>query len=152
LIAIAAADLMRKIAERDVYTSAEYGPAVYQTTFTAVVILRAIKTTISTIVGSGSRHFTEWGCIWTTVTISGDLKNGFQTTEKWNSTCGLKLKLLEGSPIAERHKHEIQKQLDDARAEFLNHDRNMTNIDEVIQQITSYRNALREAAQGRPLS
>jgi hypothetical protein len=30
--------------------------------------------------------------------------------------------------------------------------RNLTNIDEVIQQITSYRNALREAALGRPLS
>jgi hypothetical protein len=185
--------------ERDIYTSAEYGPAVYQTTFTAVVILRAIykftnvprahqtaffasmadkytdwlkpvegnpayvkneeqarrekaKTTISNIVGSGSQDFTDWGCIWTTVTISGDLKNGFQAAAKWNSTCGLKLKLLEGSPIAERHKREAQKQLDDARAEFLTHDRNITNIDEVIQQITSYRNALREAAQGRPLS
>jgi hypothetical protein len=185
--------------ERDVYTSAEYGPAVYQTTFTAIVILRAVykftnvprahqtaffasmadkyadwlkpiegnpayvrneeqgkrekaKTSITNIVGSGSQDFTDWGCISTTVAISGDLKSGFQTTAKWNSTCGLKLKLLEGLSIAERRNREIQKQLDDARDEFLAHDRNMTNIDEVIQQITSYRNALREAALGRPLS
>jgi hypothetical protein len=104
------------------------------------------------MIGSGSRDFTDWGCILTTVTISGDIKNGFQTTAKWGSTCGLKSKWLESTPTAERRKHEIQKQLDDARAEFLAHDRNMANIDEVVQQITSYRNALREAAQGRPLS
>lgn len=185
--------------ERDVYTSAEYGPAVYQTTFTAVVILRAVykftnvprahqtaffatiadkysdwlkpvegnpayvkneeqgkreqaKASLSNIIGSGSLDFTDWGCIWTTVTISGDPKNGFQTAAKWNSTCGLKLRVLESRSIAERHKNEVQKQLDDARGEFLAHDRNVANIDEVIQQITSYRNALREAAQGRPLS
>jgi hypothetical protein len=185
--------------ERDVYTSAEYGPAVYQTTFTAAVILRAVykftnvprahqsaffatmadkytdwlkpvegnpayvkneeqgkreqtQSSINHIVGSGSLDFTDWGCVWTTVAISGDPKNGFQTTAKWNSTCGLKLKVLESRSIAERHRNEIQKQLDDARAEFLTHDRNVANIDEVIQQITSYRNALREAAQGRPLS
>ncbi|MGP0089785.1 MAG: hypothetical protein ACLPKB_07475 [Xanthobacteraceae bacterium] len=185
--------------ERDVYTSAEYGPAVYQTTFTAVVILRAVykftnvprahqtaffatmadkytdwlkpvegnpayvkneeqgkreqaQSSISHIVGPGSLDFTDWGCVWTTVAISGDPKNGFQTTAKWNSTCGLKLRVLESRSIAERHRNEIQKQLDDARAEFLMRDRNVANIDEVIQQITRYRNALREAAQGRPLS
>jgi len=185
--------------ERDVYTSAEYGPAVYQTTFTAIVILRAVykftnvprthqtaffasmadkysdwlkpvegnpafvrneeqgkreqaATLASTIVGSGAHDFIDWGCVSTTVTIAGDLKSGFQAAAKWNSTCGLKLKILDGLTVAERHKRELQKRLDDARGEFLAHDRNIASIDEVIQQITNYRNALREAAQGRPLT
>jgi hypothetical protein len=134
--------------ERDVYTSAEYGPAVYQTTFTAAVILRAVykftnvprahqtaffagiadryadwlkpaeghpayvrneeqgrrdkaKTAVGNLVGSGAQDFTDWGCVSTTVTISGDLKGGFQTSARWNSTCGLKLKLLDGLAVAD---------------------------------------------------
>jgi hypothetical protein len=160
--------------ERDILTSADYGPAAYQTTFTATVALRAIYKYASVPQEHQNLFFGKIGDKYSAwLKPVGD---GYPAYEKNQGQANIDIdrkkvaEIISGKPsgtvisgdldsgfkVSNDARllwwQKVEKPLADIKQDYDVHAANVRRLDSVLEQLTNYREALQLAAQGHQLA